>query len=381
MLKLISIDAPVEESTTTLTEYKSIQTLRAISAMLVALMHLIFFYCDSIKYIGGSTPKMANFYFFKGFGGCGIQIFFVISGFIMAFLHAKGETLSFGDFAKRRITRIVPLYWIVTLFWAFVLVGSPGVPTLHLVNSLLFIPEFDQTPVVGPGWTLNLEMFFYALFGLSALVFRKSFLWIAVLFLVTNSVFYITGNYVMRLYSDPIVWNFIAGITIYHVHRSPMIQRESTEIFTIGVILLVSSIFWHLPDDSKGIRQFLPWGVPSMLIVLGAVSMESIGNGMRLFRINILLTMGDASYALYLIHGLCFFGVSNILLYTLKLQELTTPDIAIIVYLLVCCIIAIAVNKFIEKPSIRLTRKMFSSIHAILCATTRMLKYFIFSRI
>ena len=346
--------------------YRSIQMLRAVAAMLVALMHIIFFYCDSIKYIGGAQPHMATFFDFKGFGGSGMQIFFVISGFIMAYLYEIGETKSFSDFVVRRLTRIVPLYWIATILWAYVLNAPGSFPLSRVLQSLFFIPRPDNTAVLGPGWSLNFEMFFYMLFGLSTLVFRVSFLWVAAVFLVFSALAEVTGFYVFRLYSDPIVWNFIAGITIFHIHRLPWARREAPAILLIGVAMLVSSIFWHVPDSSSGIRQFLPWGVPSMLIVLGAVGLEVDGRGARLFGSRILLELGNASYSLYLVHTMCFIGVSSLLLYKLNVQKYIGPDGAVLLYLAVCCGIAVLVHRLVEKPITRITRRLVTFASRIL---------------
>jgi exopolysaccharide production protein ExoZ len=347
-------------------KYNSIQALRAVAAILVTLMHLLFFYGDSIKYLGTPPPRMSEFYYFKGFGGCGVQIFFVISGFIMAFLHEKGETRSILEFSIRRITRIVPLYWAATLFLFFAIAGSENIPLPHLLHSLFFIPEPNNQTVLGPGWSLNYEMFFYALFGICTFTFRKSITWITATFLLLDMVSRTTDNYIARLYSDPIIWNFLAGIAIWHIHRLGIIQNNSKTIFFIGISMLISSIFYHLPNDSKGIRQVIPWGIPSMIIVLGIVSMESAGKQVKFLENKVLLTIGEASYALYLVHGLCFFGISNILLYQLKIQEIINPDGAVIAYLIICCAIAIAVHKWIEIPLIMVTRKAIETLsHAI----------------
>jgi peptidoglycan/LPS O-acetylase OafA/YrhL len=345
-----------------LKEYLSIQILRALAAMLVVLMHLQVFYGDSMKYLGGREPYMSRFFYFKVFGGCGVQIFFVISGFIMAFLKEKGESSNLADFILRRLTRIVPLYWIVTLFWTFFLAGFSNISTSRLLHSLFFIPEADNMTVVGPGWSLNFEMLFYLIFGILTFILRCSYIWIGIFFLLLHLCGEVLGYPVMVLLGDPIVWNFIAGIAIFYLHQNPSIQRESTIISVVGASILISTIFWHIPDKSFGIRQFMPWGIPSMLIVLGAVSMEAAGKGTRIFKNSVLLVMGNASYSLYLIHTLCFFGVSTLLLYKLKLQTIVGPDGALIIYFVVCCGIALIVHNFIEKPSTRLIRWLIARV-------------------
>ena len=343
-------------------QYRSIQNLRAVAAILVVVMHTLFFYDDSIQYLGGNSPHMATFFHFKGFGGCGVQLFFVISGFIMAYLNAIGETRSFGAFAYRRITRVVPLYWILTCVWVYWLMPPGSYAAPKVLQSLFFIPRPDNTAVLGPGWSLNFEMFFYLVFGTVMLALRQSAIWLVAAFLLLGVLGSITNFYVFRLYSDPIVWNFVAGVAIYHVHCMPAIRRHASAILMCGAMLLLSSIYWHVPDSSFGARQVLPWGVPSMLIVLGSVSMEAAGRGRRLFGSSIMLELGNASYALYLTHSLCFIGVSKLVFYTLRVQARIGADGAVLVFIAIAIAIAIAVHHLVEKPVNRGIRRLSTAL-------------------
>lgn len=338
--------------------YQSVQTLRAVAAMSVALMHILFFYGDSMKYIGGPEPWMFHFFNFKGFGGVGVQIFFVISGFIMAYLNAIGETHSFGAFMGRRLTRIVPLYWACTLIWACVLADPSFYGAKKITESLFFIPNPDNTAVLGPGWSLNFEIMFYTLFAFVTLVMRRSAIWIGVAFLAMHIAGEITDFYVFKLFSDAVVVNFLAGIAIFHIHRMDWVKKEAAAIFMAGVALLLSSIYWHIPDSSLGAKQFVPWGIPSMLIVLGAVSMDVANKHMWLFKSRVMLALGNASYALYLVHSMCFIGISMLLLYTLAIQKYVGPDGACLIYLIVCCLISLLVHHLVEKPLNRAVRKI-----------------------
>lgn len=115
------------------------------------------------------------------FGTSGVDLFFVISGFIVVVTTAGVDTKPF-DFWRRRIVRVVPLYWLLTLLMVTVALIAPGLfKTLKVapetvLQSLLFIPHFSQSfsgvvwPLLVPGWTLNFEMFFYALFGLALIL-------------------------------------------------------------------------------------------------------------------------------------------------------------------------------------------------------------------
>jgi peptidoglycan/LPS O-acetylase OafA/YrhL len=95
----------------------SIQMLRAIAALFVVSMREQFYFSDYAKLVHVPLPAMSSWYNFMTIGGMGVDLFFVISGFIMAYLAAKNPKQTLREFFWRRITRIVPLYWLVTSFW------------------------------------------------------------------------------------------------------------------------------------------------------------------------------------------------------------------------------------------------------------------------
>ena len=161
------------------TKLSSIQVLRGVAASLVVFLHILAsldaYYDSSILY---DFPSLISFL------ESGVDIFFVISGFIM-FAVTKNK---FGqgyalNFIKRRIFRVVPLYWTLTLLYASLLIVFPSAfqnavfDIYKLIQSLLFIPHHnvsgDIMPVVSVGWTLNYEMYFYLCFAI-ALVFRNT---------------------------------------------------------------------------------------------------------------------------------------------------------------------------------------------------------------
>jgi exopolysaccharide production protein ExoZ len=146
----------------------SVQVLRAVAALLVLASHVGH---DLTRRLGfeGYPPLQ--------FGAGGVDVFFVISGFIMVWSSRGlfGQPGAAGTFMARRLVRIVPLDWATTLlFLAGILIHPPmahrGVDPPHLVASLLFLPWPDQdgehSPFYGIGWTLNYEMFFYVAFAL-----------------------------------------------------------------------------------------------------------------------------------------------------------------------------------------------------------------------
>src|SRR5882672_247790 len=134
----------------------SVQALRALAALCVVVYHVDF----------------------VGRGAFGVDIFFVISGFIICHVTAKDH----DGFLRKRLIRIVPLYWAGTLCLYCLGLVAPRLlqsePTLSgLVNSLLFIPYAKEGgrvyPILFLGWTLNYEMFFYALFACALALNRR----------------------------------------------------------------------------------------------------------------------------------------------------------------------------------------------------------------
>lgn len=152
----------------TSTRIDSIQGLRAIAALLVVVDHSM-----SIMISKGSLLGIDS-HFAWLFGGIGVKIFFLISGFIMT-VTTHGEFSSAGAskrFLYKRFLRVAPLYWIATTAYA-ARISLQGTPPhfASLIFSFLFIPQRNDLgimqPVYGLGWTLNFEMFFYVLFGLA----------------------------------------------------------------------------------------------------------------------------------------------------------------------------------------------------------------------
>ena len=151
-----------------------VQALRAIAALTVVFGHA---QTEALSLVAAKAGGLSTFLVDKT--GAGVDLFFVISGFVM--VHASqrlfGEAGAAKTFLLRRLFRIVPLYWAVTTLFLLAMLATPALlssdaPTLvEIVKSYLFVPyakagaEMMQ-PVYKLGWTLNYEMFFYGLFGL-----------------------------------------------------------------------------------------------------------------------------------------------------------------------------------------------------------------------
>ncbi|MGD9801327.1 MAG: acyltransferase family protein [Parvularculaceae bacterium] len=268
----------------------SIQYLRAVAAILVVIFHA----SDNAFSIGMS----------------GVDIFFVISGFIMWTTTIAAGT-SPQTFMERRLIRIVPLYWAMTLFTAFISLSPPslglGYDVAYLVRSLLFLPSDVSipghplllVPVLQVGWTLNLEMFFYAVFALGLFLPPRARLWF-VGAAISTPVFLglVVGDRLpvaLRFYTRPELLEFVAGVLLgaaYAHGRSPKGAAPAVLLCAGAVILAAAG------QPALNFRA-LDWGLPALMLCAGALAFE---DGLHRRPSVLMKLLGDASYSIYLVH-------------------------------------------------------------------------------
>lgn len=227
------------------------------------------------------------------FGGSGVDIFFVLSGFIIAMLLEDPRPAL--HFAKGRIARIVPLYWAVTLF---VFVLALAWPALYrstvadmgtLLRSLFFVPT-TQAPLLQVGWTLNYEMFFYAVaFGCKLFGLRNM-----ALAAVLVAIFGAASLAGLDFLRNSRLLEFVLGIVVLEVSRRwKPAAAPAVAVLLVGFALLIVN---DLNDPSAS--PLLRFGLPAALIVWASVSLERYLPEW----VWPLVLLGDASYAVYLTH-------------------------------------------------------------------------------
>jgi exopolysaccharide production protein ExoZ len=275
----------------------SVQYLRAAAALMVVFFH---------------AEGMAGEYFNSGwpsFGAAGVDIFFVISGFIMWITTASERTTP-SSFMVNRIVRIVPLYWVMTLllYGGWLIFRDPAQlpPVSNLLQSLFFIPFASERtgsiqPLLVTGWTLNYEMFFYAVFACGFLVarrYRMLFVGVALGSLVASRYLVVPSNPMTMTYTSPLLIEFIIGCLLGIVYERRAMPRPAlaVSLIVIGSALLLST--GMLSASSIGGWRFVSWGLPAFLIVIGALSLEPL---LKVWRLPMLL--GNASYSIYLAHS------------------------------------------------------------------------------
>ena len=274
-----------------------VQYLRAAAALVVVFYHVSVL----SQKTWGLDPDRIDYV-----GAAGVDLFFVISGFVMAMIVARPGAFDGREFWIRRIARVVPAYWVIT-FVVFAL--ALAMPSLFssttadlpsLVTSLFFVAldhgDGDTVPLLVVGWTLNYEIFFYACVALTAGLFADRRLIgasILMICLVAAGLWLKPENPSLVFYTDPILLEFVFGILVFQTWSG---TREAGPGFTPLLVFLAGAALlalqWERPVGD--LRVFF-WGVPAAAVLYG-------GLGSLTFRSAFLARLGDWSYALYLTH-------------------------------------------------------------------------------
>jgi exopolysaccharide production protein ExoZ len=295
----------------------------------------------------------------------GVSTFFVISGFIMCFI-TKDDA---DDFLARRAMRIVPLYWICTL--ALILIFSPPPLTYHfswlrswavsvtdyphLLRSLFFVPS-EQPPILGVGWTLNFEVYFYGVFAAAIWINRRFAPLTAagIVYAVIKANDLGVDNFLIKFYSHAYIHYFLDGIALFYVwtFTKDHMPRWPTIIACIAIVFGCYG--------SQFVTPFMMSDLPSMFsysawfpIAVVASALFSASSGADI-KWKPLILLGDASYAIYLTHTI-FMEKFRVMRYFGEIA-LPSPNesLGVMIGVLICStLIGIAVHLWIEKPMIR----------------------------
>ncbi|MGL4290531.1 MAG: acyltransferase family protein [Phreatobacter sp.] len=322
-------------------QLQSIQYLRAVAAMMVVAFHVV-----------GAAWTV---------GSAGVDVFFVISGFVIS-LVANSTTVTPLGFAYDRAARILPLYWLCTLVLAAAAATAPGLfPRLPLsadwlAMSLAMLPAFkpgtqDVFPVLYQGWTLNYEVFFYAVVLAAILLpFRQRHLVIAAILVA----FLAAADWVPasqawgRIYTDPLLVEFLAGYLFGHVRLQGFRIGRLAGFALVAAGLVGFGLAAMSGEGPEGWHRILVWGLPAFSLVAGSVALEDSGAWPSVPGAGLI---GEASYAIYLTHGL---AISLLVLVWRRLglmtvEGLDAPALAVVTFCL-CIVGGIAFHKLVERP-------------------------------
>ena len=276
-----------------------IQYLRAVAALAVVCFH-------------AAIKEGSDFHI----GEAGVDIFFVISGFLMVAI-TTDQTAPLR-FAQDRIKRIVPVYWFATTVMLLGVVAglfpNARLESWHVFASYAFLPAQSPTadyiwPLLVPGWILNYEMSFYALFAVTLLL-RGEALRLMVLSAVLIGAALIglvaaPESVAGRFYTDQIILEFAAGCWLgflWKNHRESF--RYGAGLIAVGVVGFASSWLMNATDD-----RALFYGLPAVLVVAGVLALEK---QQPIAGLSFPVLLGDASYSIYIWHTLAISVTSKV---------------------------------------------------------------------
>ncbi len=255
-------------------------------------------------------PENAAEKVFAYYGSLGVDIFFVLSGFIMAFSMTRRQNTA-TRFALDRITRIVPAYWLATIVLLIVLsqYNWDGIAFLQgtswrdLLYSFLFIPHQHVSglgvfPVLTVGWTLNFEMFFYLLLAIGLLINNRRAVLITVVLVFALPLFSRTVFHLGAIPNSFLLYEFAFGLLIYLVGVQFLRLPEKGFILRYGLATLCA-----ITALAAMILRFHGYDmIVSVALVLGFVVAEDVfallSRGLGRFVVH----LGDLSYSTYLFH-------------------------------------------------------------------------------
>ncbi len=339
-------------------ELYGLQMLRGIAALSVVLHHTLE---ESNSATTAFSPNWVTTY-----GGAGVDIFFVISGFIILYTSCPPNlpTLSPQAFIFRRATRIYPLYWICCgAMFGLILIGfmkSVHLSPKDIVLSFALLPSAHL--IISVSWTLICEIYFYLVFAATLLTRNRlatalgTTAAIAILTLIAPAV---TAGVLREFLTDPIVYEFVFGLWLAMAFmRSIPHWRLSPMLAVLGFILLAAASLYVSHPNTNGLTgwsRLFAWGLPAVLIVAASLSIPAPRNAIQ----RQLVFLGDASYATYLTHGFVMIAYA----FLLKRTPLThVPQIMIVpLVVLMATALGIIAHLFIEKPTLRLIRRWSAS--------------------
>lgn len=279
-------------------------------------------------------------------GAYGVDIFFVISGFVVCLMLDKLKTLYHPvkkfklRFILSRFIRVILPLWIAILLQYIVVGNYSG--TSNLINSIFLIPSenyyYNNLIVyyLEPQWSLVFELIFYII--LTLFISSRTFLYSAIaLFIICFPAFVGFNSYI----SNPIMLEFIFGMISYQVYLNRKLSESYFEIKKLSLSIIVFLVFGFLLKNQAGeinsILRVLTVGVSCFFIITICSKNKSLNY--KLAKNRALIFMGDISYSLYLTHMVGFRIFTN---------YFDTNDLLILFCLML--FITVAFYIFVDKP-------------------------------
>ena len=351
----------------------SIQFLRALAALLVV-------YCHSIDLqVKHAVSYQQNFFHLQDFGAIGVDIFFVISGFIISFIgHDINGRQQTYQFLKKRFVRINPYYYLVSAvaFLLFLYQNNGAFTFKSVLKTITLLPVEPGSeiwwPILAIGWTLSFEWFFYLLFSVliyNSIKSKEAYLIIMLLSLVALGVTLNSSLIIIQFITHPIILEFGAGALIGWLFRNKKIPSTlaftSLMISVVCFLMLVQFGYGKVSESDQvlsGQVTFLRlfyFGIPSILLVFGCVFLEAQSKLNVIWENQTFQLLGNASYSIYLVHTIVFSLLG--MLYE-RLGMIGSPDVLILIQLVLATIFGVICHLSIEKKILPASIKFLDSV-------------------
>ncbi|EGM1942559.1 acyltransferase [Escherichia coli] len=357
----------------------SIGYIRGLSALFVMLFH----YKDFLNDVY-AQKNLGSILF--GSGSVGVDLFFVISGFIIFYSTRKIEEKSVAKFIIRRVFRIYPLLILSILF--FIWVSPNKFTVIEVIRALVPLNKdyHDSAPYFGYNayplaWTLTYEMLFYSIFMTAMAIshkYRALVSSIIIMAMVCGIQLYFSGSLslnaharvdgipklpgagILQLLSSPMLFEFVYGMVLAFIYDAIKVRGNSVQVTTSKIYLwvcgcLFATLWFSYINEGAGPINY---GVWALIIIPSALAYEKI-NGIKPNAK--LLFFGDISYSLYLVHILVPFFLGYKASFDPFYIHLT--GVAKLIYVgMISIVCAYVAHISIEKPMIKLSRKIINKL-------------------
>lgn len=365
------------------TKFESIQALRGLAALAVVLFHA----WATFDVDDTNLPLWFNANFLKK-GSAGVDLFFVISGFVIAWsaLLGKPERETPTEFYVRRFFRVVPVYWFASIIYIYFFANATQDQT---IGDLLFQPrDFRDAPYYGVpalyvGWSLVYELYFYLVFG-ACLIFRKHAITAALAYFaltlfalptVMGIAFDLSPNHAHTTFrtpyaamaTNPIILEFLMGVGVAYLYKYGRKWFTGWQVAALLVVAVLAVLV-----GLQAVRGFsLLWrGLPFALLVFALLLAED-RRGLRVPQF--LVYLGSISYSLYLVHPF-------VLKFLTKVR--TVPDgqwhFQVIEYVIVvACSVWAAdrMHRYIEVPCISAGKALLTWLRGLASASSMLAEH------
>lgn len=327
----------------------SLQALRAVAAIMVVLFHLQVY---TVPIVLAHPDRL-----WSGFamGYSGVEIFFVLSGFIMVLVHRHqfGQPRHALAFIARRIERIYPLLWAILIaLIALRSFAGDGLPSLDETIRAFTLWPTAGAPILEPSWSLTFEMLFYLIFALFILDLRigvaVAALWFGLCLL--SAITGYQGRGATLLLSPYNLLFFFGIVSALWFRRLDAAQARVAVLAGIGLYLVIGlgEVYGTLTFD-KGLRT-LVFGIAATGIVAGMAALDMAG---RIRTPRVLLVLGDASYAIYLVHVMVMTVLAKLVIKIGAAGNLPLTATILVIGALICGTLA---HFVLERPMLQWLR-------------------------